>query len=92
MIPPDVTNGTGLEAFYNVRLGDRAMMPPDIPKGTAMTVLFNRRTRKVDGKNIKENLVIGIAFDTWQGQKVPEDKKMIYLCTSNPIVKFRAFQ
>ena len=75
-----------------VKKGGRAMIPTDIPKGTTMTAFFNTRTQKVDGKKIKENLIIAIAFDIWMGQKVPEDKKRIYLCVENQNVQFKAFQ
>lgn len=68
------------------------MMPTDIPKGTTMTVFFNTRTKKVDGKKIKENLIIAIAFDIWKGQKVPENKRRICLCSENRVLQFRAFQ
>jgi len=70
----------------------RAMMPVDIPKGTVMTAFFNANTKKVDGKKTKENQVIGIAFETWQGQKVAEDKKKIYWCTKVRQMHFKAYQ
>jgi hypothetical protein len=41
------------------------MMPADTPKGTVMTAFFNATTKKVDGKRIKENLIIAIAFEVW---------------------------
>jgi hypothetical protein len=54
------------------------MMPSDIPTGTVMTAFFNRITRKNEQQKIKENVIIAISFDVWQGQKVREDKKKTY--------------
>jgi len=70
----------------------RKMMPADIPKGTEMTVLFNPEIRKADGIKITENVVIGIVFDTWHGQKILEAKKRIYWCVETPVLRFKAFQ
>ena len=70
----------------------RRMVPTDIPKGTVMTAFFNATTKKVDGKKTKENLIIAIAFEVWQGQRAAEDKKMIYSCTDQRHLKFRAYQ
>jgi hypothetical protein len=68
------------------------MMPIDIPKGTAMTSFFTAITKKVDGKKIKENLIIAISFEVWQGQRAAADKRIIYWCTDNRHLKFRAYQ
>ncbi len=57
-----------------------------------MTAFFNATTKKVDGKKIKENLIIAIAFEVWQGQRATEDKKMIYFCTDQRHLKFRVYQ
>lgn len=70
----------------------RLMMPTDIPKGTVMTAFFNGTTKKIDGKKVKDNVIIAIAFDEWRGQKIPEDKKTIYSCTEDRHLQFRAFQ
>jgi hypothetical protein len=94
------TNGNKTDSFTGVfqtgcsvpaRDGHR-MMPADIPKGTVMTAFFNATTKKVDGKKIKENLIIAIAFEVWQGQRAADDKKMIYSCTDQRHLKFRAYQ
>jgi hypothetical protein len=69
----------------------RRMIPTDIPKGTVMTTFFNSRTKKVDGKKLKENLIIAIAFEVWQGQRVADDKKIIYWCTDSRHLQFRAY-
>jgi hypothetical protein len=66
-----------------------AMMPTDIPKGTVMTAFFNGTTTKVDGQKVKENLILGIAFDEWKGQKVDEGKKKIYFCTNDKRFDYR---
>ena len=94
------TKGSKTDTFTGVfetgcsvpaRDGSR-MMPTDIPKGTVMTTFFNARTKKVDGKKIKQNLVIAIAFEVWQGQRAAEDKKMIYSCTEDHYLKFRVYR
>ncbi len=71
--------------------GGPPVMPADIPKGTAMTAFFNTNTRKVDGKKIKENVVIAVAFDTWQGHKITDSKKRIFWCTNDRHLQFRAY-
>jgi hypothetical protein len=68
------------------------MTPTDIPNGTVMTTFFNTTTKNVDGKKIKQNVIIAISFDVWQGHKASEDKKLIYWCTDQRQLKFRAFQ
>jgi hypothetical protein len=73
--------------------GGPPLMPADIPKDTAMTAFFNARTKKVDGKKVKENVVIAIAFDTWKGHKMGEFKKqIIFWCVNSNHLQFRAFQ
>ncbi len=74
------------------RQDGRSMMPPDIPKGTEMTAFFIGRTRKVDGKKINDNLVIGISVDRWQGQDIPENRRKIFWCTDTGFLRFKAFQ
>jgi len=69
----------------------RLMTPLDIPKGTVMTAFFDTNTKKVNGKKAKENSIIAIAFDIWQGQKIPADKKMMYWCTDSRHLQFRAY-
>jgi hypothetical protein len=96
------TKGSNTETFTGLfetgcsvpraQQGGAPMMPADIPKGTVMTAFFNARTKKVDGKKIKENVIIGIAFGVWQGQKVPEDRMTIYWCTNSRHLQFRAYQ
>jgi hypothetical protein len=96
------TKGSSTETFTGLfetgcsvptaKQGGPLMMPTNIPKGTAMTAFFNARTKRVDGKKIKENVIIGIAFDIWQGQKIAEDKKTIYWCTTSRHLQFRAYR
>jgi hypothetical protein len=69
----------------------RKLMPPDIPKGTSLTVFFNSDTKKANGTKVKENVILAIAFDSVQGQKISDDKKMIYPCTKSTAVHFRAY-
>ena len=68
------------------------MMPTDIPTGTVMTVFYNGTSKKVNGRKIRENLIVAIAFDVWQGQRIAEDKKMIYSCNKSARLQFKAFQ
>jgi hypothetical protein len=70
----------------------RHMLPSDIPHGTVMTAFFNSRKKKFDGKKTTENVIIAITFEVWQGQKVAGDKKMIYWCTDERHLQFKAFQ
>ena len=57
----------------------------------AVPFLFNPETMKADGNKITENMVIGIVFDTWQGQKIPESKKRIHWCVEGSVLRFKAF-
>jgi hypothetical protein len=57
---------------------DRKMTAADIPQGTVLTAFFNRNTRKIDGQKVKENLLIAIAFNVWNGEKI--EKKKIWPC------------
>jgi len=92
------TKGSKMETFTGVfekgcsvpSRDGRSMMPTDIPPGSLMTAFFNATTKKIDGKKTKENLILAIAFDVWQGQKVEEDKKAIYWCTDQRHLKFQA--
>jgi len=88
------TKGSSTETFTGLfetggsvptaKQGGPLMMPTDIPKGTAMTAFFNARTKKVDGKKIKENVIVGIAFDTWQGQKIAGQKESLLAHQQSP--------
>jgi hypothetical protein len=69
----------------------RGMAPSDIPPGTVMTAYFEAVKKKVDQEKIKENLIIAISFDVWQGKKMSEDTKKIYLCTGDTHVQFMAW-
>lgn len=71
---------------------DRGMNASDIPRGTVITAFFNNENRKTDGQKIKENLILAITFARVQGQTIPEDKRMIYLCTTGKHVHFRAYR
>jgi hypothetical protein len=69
----------------------RKMMPSDIPKGTLMTVFFTGNTRRVEAKKIKENLILAISFEVWQGQKVQQNRKKTYFCTDDKLMRFKAW-
>ncbi len=67
------------------------MVASDIPAGTVLTAFYNRETKEVNGQKEKENVIIAIAFDVWQGQKVKDEKKLIYSCSKSTHMKFRAW-
>ncbi len=67
------------------------MMPSNVPNGTVMTAFFNTEKKKVAGEKLKENVILAIAFDTWHGNKIAEDKKKIYYCTNEQHLQFRAW-
>jgi len=68
---------------------DHRMSASEIPKGTVITAFFNTNTRKVDGKKSKENLILAIAFNVWQGRAISEEKKMIWPCTTDIHLTFQ---
>ena len=67
------------------------MMPSNVPKGTVLVAFFNKITKKEGGQKLKENVILAIAFDVWQGRKIDDDKRKIYSCTSDHHVQFRAW-
>jgi hypothetical protein len=82
------------EAGCSVPTADKShpkMTPSDIPKGTAMTAFFNTSTKKIEQQKVKENVVLAIAFNVWQGQQISEDKRRIYLCTNDRHLRFKAW-
>ena len=70
----------------------RGMTAADFPLGTEVTAFFNKETKKKnDGEKAKENVIIAVTFDSWNGQKVTEDKKKIFWCTDNQHLQFKAW-
>jgi hypothetical protein len=69
----------------------RGMTASDLPVGTVMTAFFNGETKKVNGQKHKENVILAISFDVWQGEKIRDDRKKIYLCSTSPHLQFRAW-
>lgn len=69
----------------------RKLTPMDIPKDTVLIAFFEEKTKKVDGKKVKENVIIAIAFGVWEGKKIPDDKKMVYPCSNAGFGYFRVF-
>ena len=63
----------------------------DIPLGTVMTVFYNHGSRQEGGRKVDENRIIAIAFNEYNGQKVPEEKRLIYLCTDETQMQYRAW-
>jgi hypothetical protein len=77
--------------FVSSQNGGR-MKATDFPVGTVMTTFFNETKKKVNGKKISENLILAISFDVWHGQRIPEEKKMVFSCTENRRLQFKGFQ
>ena len=69
----------------------RGMTTSEIPKGTVVTAFFDAETKKVDGQKLKENIVLALAFDVWNGVKTPENSRRIYFCTNDRHLHFRAW-
>jgi len=70
----------------------RGMTAADFPPGTQVTAFFNKETKKnSEGEKAKENVIIAVTFDSWNGQKVTEDKKKIFWCTDNQQLQFKAW-
>jgi len=66
------------------------MRASDIPLGTDITAYYLESKDKTTGQ--KQNLIIGIAFNSFNGNSIPEDKRKMYYCTGQAHVKFRAYQ
>jgi hypothetical protein len=70
----------------------RGMTAADFPLGTEVTAFFNEETKKKGhGEKAKENVIIAVAFDSWNGQKITEDKKKIFWCTDNRQLQFKTW-
>jgi len=63
----------------------------DIPKGTVVVAFYNTETKKVDNKKSTKNIIFAIAFDVWQGQKIPDDRKILYRCSDSSFTTFQAY-
>jgi hypothetical protein len=66
------------------------MIASDLPVGTDLTVYYERKTKKVNGNKEHENVIIGLTFNSLQGQAIPKSSKAMYPCTKGPAV-FRAY-
>lgn len=62
-----------------------------VPDGTVLTVFFTPAKVKVAGKRVRTNLVWGIQFDSWNGQKLTNPHRPIILCSHQNSMPFRAF-
>ena len=61
----------------------------DFPKGTVLVAFYNAITTKTANSKSKENLIFVISFDVWQGRRIPDNRKIVYLCSNT---SFRTFQ
>jgi len=81
-----------LEMPCNVPKADKSpqrLGATDIPKGTVLVAFYNTQTKKIGDKKIEENMVFAIAFDVWQGKKVPDDKKLVFSCSTQTFATFQ---
>jgi hypothetical protein len=69
----------------------RSMTASDLPLGTVMTAFFNVETKKVSGQKHKENVILAISFEVWKGEKIRDDRKRVYLCSTSSHVRFNAW-
>ena len=72
------------ETSCNVPKADKSpqrLTAEDFPKGTVLVAFYIPMSKKAAGKKTDENVIFAISFDTWQGQKVPDDRKLIYSCS-----------
>jgi hypothetical protein len=67
------------------------MTASDLTLGTVITAFFNGETKKVNGQKQKENVILAVSFDVWQGTKIADDKKKIYPCSTSHHLQFRAW-
>lgn len=65
----------------------KGMTALDLPIGTDVTVYFQPTPRKEGSTSVKENLIIGIMFHSWEGHPVKPAKKGMYPCAAVSWVK-----
>ena len=51
-----------------------AMEPADVPLGSNLTALYYGRSKVIGGKKTDENVIIGIAFNSVDGNPVAKEK------------------
>jgi hypothetical protein len=66
----------------NYGLTGGPLLASNIPNGSEMTAYYNQKTKKVDGKKIKENVIVAVWFHTWGAEKLSDVKSLEY-CTLN---------
>lgn len=71
--------------------GKRLMNAVDFPEGSVVTAFFQKVTRKEGDKKIKEIRIIAISFAEVDGQKIADDKRLIYYCAAPGHMVFRAY-
>lgn len=67
------------------------MAASDVPKGTSMTAYFVTDEKKSAGQKSKQNVILAISFETWNGHKVSTNDRQIYFCTTQRHLQFKAF-
>ena len=68
------------------------MTASDFPKGTELTALFDPITKKVEGKKITGNIIVGVVLRSWRARKIEGDKRIIYWCTDSRQLQFKSFR
>ena len=63
----------------------------EIPKGTVLTAFYETVTKKIDDRKVKVNSIIAISTKELDGQKIPDEKRVIIPCTENVQRLFKAF-
>lgn len=66
----------------------KPMTALDLPIGTDVTVFFVANARKDKDASVKEPVIIGIMFHSWDGHPVKQALKKMYLCSSAPIAHY----
>ncbi len=69
----------------------RLLTVAEMPLGTVMVVYYNMGNRKVDGKKVREYVIIGIRALEVDHKKIPEETQIISFCTRESGFAFRAY-
>jgi hypothetical protein len=61
------------------------MKASDIAPGTDLTVYYNRKTTKVGDQRQSENVIIAVAFNSFNGKPISEASRKVYPCTGGHV-------
>ena len=62
-----------------------------IPKGTVLMAFYVPETDKSSGQSKKQNRIFAISSVELEGKKIPDEKRVIILCSPPQQLKFMAF-